>query len=316
MRKIVFLTIIFSFSVATVAQKQNSIYLNYIEKFHGIAEVQQREHGIPASITLAQGLLESGAGLSRLAVEAHNHFGIKCHGWQGAGVYKDDDLKNECFRKYKTATDSYKDHSAFLVNGKRYASLFTLNPTDYEQWAHGLKKAGYATDPTYAYKLISIIEDYELHRFDRKKSAQPRIDPKTRKAIYEKSEPVDYQEFSMGVINPYSEHEILTSNGVKFVVATKGDTYGSIADELRISEKKLRQYNEVESNTALAAGQRVYIKSKKNKATKGIDTYTVRRGDSMYSIAQEFGVKIKSLYDMNKMQYSEGAKEGRVLKIR
>jgi hypothetical protein len=316
MQRILFLTAIISFSVVATAQKQNRAYLNYIEKFHAVAETQQREHGIPASITLAQGLLESGAGLSRLAVEANNHFGIKCHGWQGEGIYKDDDLKNECFRKYKSAQDSYEDHSAFLINGKRYVSLFALNPTNYEKWAHGLKSAGYATDPAYAFKLISIIEDYELHKFDMKKSAQPRIDPKTREVIYEKPKVVDYKEFSMGVINPYGEHEILTNNGVKFVVAVKGDTYGSIADELQISETKLRQYNEVESNTPLATGQHVYLKAKKSKAAKGIDTYTVRRGDSMYSIAQEFGVKLQSLYDMNKMPYSEGAKEGKVLKMR
>jgi hypothetical protein len=308
---------IYIICAATIsAQKQNSAYLNYIEKYHEIAEVQQHEYGIPASITLAQGLLESGAGQSRLAVEANNHFGIKCHNWQGEGIYADDDLKNECFRKYKSASDSYEDHSAFLINGKRYASLFTLNPTNYERWAHGLKSAGYATDPTYAYKLISIIEDYQLHKYDTKKAAQPQRDPKTNEIIYQKPKIVSFQEFSMGVINPYGEHEFLQNNGVKFVIAVKGDTYGSIADELRISEKKLRQYNEVEQNTPLVAGQRVYIKAKKKKAAKGIDTYTIRRGDSMYSIAQEFGVKLQSLYDMNKMPYSEGAKEGKVLKMR
>jgi len=300
----------------TFAQKQNLSYLDYIAKYHQIAEIQQHEYGIPASITLAQGLLESGAGQSRLAIEANNHFGIKCHGWTGEGIYADDDLKNECFRKYKSADDSYEDHSAFLVNGKRYASLFTLNPTDYESWAHGLKKAGYATDPTYAFKLISIIEDYELHKFDIKKDAQPQRDPKTNEIIYKKPKNVDFQEFSMGVINPYGEHEILKNNGVKFVFAIKGDSYGSIADELRISENKLRQYNEVDEKTPLVAGQRVYIKPKNKKAAKGIDTYTVRRGDSMYSISQEFGVKVQSLYDMNKMPYNEGATEGKVLKMR
>ncbi|MCL1868063.1 MAG: glucosaminidase domain-containing protein [Paludibacter sp.] len=314
--KKIFILIFIICATTISAQKQNRAYFDYIEKYHNLAEVQQHEYGIPASITLAQGLLESGAGQSRLAVEANNHFGIKCHGWQGEGIYADDDLKNECFRKYKSAGDSYEDHSAFLVNGKRYASLFTLNPTDYEQWAHGLKRAGYATDPTYAYKLISIIEDYQLHKYDTKKAAQPQRDSKTNEIIYQKPKTVDYQEFSMGVINPYGEHEILQNNGVKFVIAVKGDTYGSIADELRISENKLRLYNEVEQNTPIAAGQRVYIKAKKKKAAKGIDTYTIRRGDSMYSIAQEFGVKIQSLYDMNKMPYSEGAKEGKVLKMR
>lgn len=316
MKKIfIFITIICC-SAIVYAQKQNRAYINYIEKFHEFAETQQREYGIPASITLAQGLLESGAGHSILAVEANNHFGIKCHNWQGEGIYADDDLKNECFRKYKSAIDSYEDHSAFLINGKRYASLFTLNTTDYQNWAHGLKKAGYATDPAYAYKLISIIENYELYKYDTEKDAQPLRDPKTREVIYNKPKTVDYQEFSMGVINPYGEHKILQNNGVKFIIAVKGDTYNSIADELRISENKLRKYNEIEENMPLIAGQRVYIKAKKKKASKGIDTYMIRRGDSMYSISQEFGVKIQSLYDMNKMPYSEGAKEGKVLKMR
>lgn len=314
-KKYLFVALIFCVTTIS-AQKQNLSYLNYIEKYHETAEIQQREYGIPASITLAQGLLESGAGMSQLAVEANNHFGIKCHNWQGEGIYIDDDLQNECFRKYKSVTDSYEDHSAFLVNGKRYASLFSLNPTDYQNWAYGLKNAGYATDPAYAYKLISIIEDYQLHKYDTKKAAQPERNPKTHEIIYKKPKSIDYQEFSMGAINPYGEHEILTNNGVKFVVALKGDTYGSIADELSISEKKLLQYNEVDDKTPLTAGQRIYINAKKKKAAKGIDTYTIRRGDSMYSISQEFAVKIQALYDMNKMPYSEGAIEGKVLKMR
>ena len=151
---------ILSICVASFGQSLDANYLAYIEKYHTIAIRQQKLHGIPASIILAQGLLESGAGRGRLAVEANNHFGIKCHDWTGDRIYHDDDERNECFRKYRHASESYEDHSLFLVNRSRYRNLFQLNPTDYVAWAHGLKAAGYATDPAYAQKLISLIERY------------------------------------------------------------------------------------------------------------------------------------------------------------
>jgi LysM repeat protein len=315
MKKTIFLSFLLILSINISAQGQNQAYLNYIEKYHEIAELQQREHGIPASITLAQGLLESGAGQSRLTQEANNHFGIKCHNWTGEGYHQDDDAPNECFRKYKSAQDSYEDHSAFLINGKRYASLFELNPTDYEKWAHGLKSAGYATDPSYAYKLISIVETYDLHKYDLNKDAQPKVDAKTKKEIYEKPRVVDYEEFSMGVISPTGRHVILKNNGIRYIVAARGDTYGSIGDEYHISEKKLRRYNEAEDMT-LEVGQRVYLGQKKKVAAKGLTVYTVRVGDSMYSISQTYGIRVQALYDLNKMSYTTSAKVGQILNLR
>ncbi|GGI55719.1 glucosaminidase domain-containing protein [Winogradskyella haliclonae] len=138
----------------------------YINTYANIAMAEMRISKIPASITLAQGILESGSGNGRLAKEANNHFGIKCHGWKGAKIYHDDDRSQECFRKYKTASTSYKDHSEFLTGRKRYANLFRLKPNDYKGWARGLRAAGYATDRKYPQKLISLIERYELYKYD------------------------------------------------------------------------------------------------------------------------------------------------------
>ena len=139
----------------------------YVEKYSDLAIREMKQYKIPASITLSQGILESGNGESRLATKANNHFGIKCHGWQGKEIYADDDEENECFRKYKRVEDSYRDHSIFLKKNGRYSFLFELDLNDYEGWAHGLKKAGYATSPNYAEKLISLIEKYDLGRFDK-----------------------------------------------------------------------------------------------------------------------------------------------------
>ena len=229
------------------SQTLNPTYQAYIEKFHAIAIKQQKEHGIPASIILAQGLLESGAGRGILATEANNHFGIKCHDWTGKKIYKDDDEKNECFRKYRHAEESYEDHSLFLVNRPRYSSLFLLNPTDYVSWAHGLKAAGYATDPAYAQKLINLIERYGLHQYDIEK-----------KGLFATKTDLQTQ----------SERSIYKSNYLRIVVATENDTYASLAEELKISEKRLRKYNEVGTETQLKKGDIVYLSKKKKTAAR------------------------------------------------
>ena len=167
LHRLIFLTVVFFFAVGVQAQKRNARYVEYINKYSDLAVEQMKLHKIPASITLAQGLLESGAGYSQLARKSNNHFGIKCGGsWRGRTVRHDDDARNECFRAYKHPRDSYEDHSDFLRRGARYAFLFKLDITDYKGWARGLKKAGYATDPSYANRLITIIEDYDLYKFD------------------------------------------------------------------------------------------------------------------------------------------------------
>ena len=208
-----------------------------------------KEHKIPASITLAQGLLESGAGMSELARKSNNHFGIKCGGsWKGRTVRHDDDARQECFRAYKNPRDSYEDHSTFLTRGARYAFLFKLNITDYKGWARGLKKAGYATDPSYANRLITIIEDYDLYKYDSKGIYSER---KLRKHPW--------------LLNP---HPVYIANDIAYVVARNGDTFKELGDEFDISWKKLVKYNDLQRDYTLTQGDIIYLKAKKKKAPK------------------------------------------------
>jgi LysM repeat protein len=306
----IFCTLLLLLTISLTAQNKSQAYLNYIENYAQLAVIQQKEYGIPASITLAQGLLESGAGQSVFVRNSNNHFGIKCHDWPGEKVYHDDDDKGECFRKYKDVIESYRDHSLFLKNKPRYSFLFDYSPTNYEAWAHGLKKAGYATDPSYAYKLISIIENYELHKYDLQK------EPKGWVVSEKNKENVTNQYRPIGNISAEGSHIIYKNNRVRFVVSEQGDTYGSIADELGISEKKIREYNEVEQRNLLAPGTQVYIQRKKSKSAKGYDTHVIKYSETMYTISQNYAIRIQKLYDLNQMSYTEIARVGKVLKLR
>lgn len=298
-------------SLLSFSQTRNKAYLAYIEQYHQIAERQQKEHRIPASIILAQGLLESGAGLSPFAIESKNHFGIKCTDWTGAKIYHDDDQKGECFRKYDQVVDSYEDHALFLKNRPRYSSLFNLDPTDYEGWAYGLKKAGYATDPTYAFKLISIIEGYDLHKFDLNQNSIGYYTKVDKNGLS-----VTGNHPSIGSIKAFASHNVVEVNGVKFVTSISGDTYAGIADEFKMTDEQIRGYNEVNPTSELNAGTRVFISMKKEKAPKNFETHAVQPGESIHSISQDYGIKILSIYKLNKIPYSEGVKLGQVLKLR
>ena len=296
------------------AQTRNQAYLSYIDQYHQLAEKQQKEHRIPASIVLAQGLLESGAGQSVFAIESKNHFGIKCSDWTGDKYFHDDDQQGECFRKYNQVLDSYEDHAVFLKSRPRYGFLFNLNPTDYEGWAHGLKKAGYATDPTYAYKLISIIENYDLHRFDLGENFNGNNRMTDKNTDIRSGENVNAG--SMGTIKAFVSHVLVKVNGVKFVTSLPGDTYAVIADEFNINEERLRNYNEVNSTIELKTGSRVFISMKKKKAPKNCETHTTQIGESMHSISQDYGIRVESIYKLNNIPFSEGVKPGQVLKLR
>ncbi len=300
------------FSTLTNAQTLNKEYKNYIEKYSQLAVKQQMEHGIPASIILAQGLLESSAGQSWLAINSNNHFGIKCAEWQGDKVYMDDDKKDECFRKYDKVIDSYEDHSLFIKKRTWYASLFELSKTDYEGWAHGLKKAGYATDPSYAYKLISLIENYDLHQFD---IAQSKTDIITSQSKERETKEVKEVK-SLASIKAFNNHKVFKNNKIRYVVVVAGDTYGSIADEFNIDEDNLRFYNDVMPNEILTAGEKVYLQSKKRIADKKYPLHEVKAGESMHSISQQYGIQLESLYKLNEMPYTQGAKVGQMLKLR
>ncbi len=261
------------------------------------------KYDIPASITLAQGLLESGAGMSELARKGNNHFGIKCHDWGGATTYHDDDEEQECFRKYRDVYESYEDHSRFLARQPRYRSLFRLKRTDYKGWARGLKKCGYATSPTYANKLIGIIELYKLHKYDKA--------TKYDRFMVSRSE-------VKGIAPGTNLHQIHIYNKNYYLIARSGDTFKSIAKEVGISYKKIAKYNERDKNDTLIPGEVVYLKKKQKKADKAYKNrpHRVKAGESMYSIAQYYGIRTESLYKMNKLGPDYSLKAGDCLRVR
>lgn len=272
--KFKFLSVVILFFLAEVvySQAQSPAYIAYINQYSDIAVQQQNEYGIPASITLAQGLLESSAGQSDFAKQSNNHFGIKCKDWTGEKIYHDDDLQGECFRKYDHVLQSYEDHSQFLKNKTRYAFLFQLEPTDYEGWAFGLKKAGYATDPSYAYKLISLIENYGLHQFDLPKAPQAvrKTDPVKETSQRKPSTTNGFRSGSMGAVVALVSHQVLKVNGVKFVYSLPSDNYALIADEFNMSVSKLLAYNDLTEDSGLPTGTRVFIAKKKEKHLKNV----------------------------------------------
>lgn len=283
----------------TVAQLLNQNYLRYIEQYHKTAVEQMRLYKIPASITLAQGLLESGAGESYLARVANNHFGIKVStDWTGPYVLRDDDAPNEKFRKYKNAEQSYVDHSIFLQR-KRYASLFNLKITDYKGWAYGLKRCGYATSPTYAQNLITIIERYSLTRFDHVGNISIK----------------DLVRANATIIGGY---QLAINNGIPYIRSHQGDDLKSISKVVGVPARKLRKYNELSKNCVLNEGDIIYLEKKARKAAKEMrrKPHTVQRGESMYSIAQSYGIRLKNLYKMNRMSLEDDLKVGTSLRVR
>ncbi len=288
LRKIALSLTALLFSVFVCAQTAvNQRYLDYIDQYKDIAIEEMLRYNIPASITLAQGLLESGAGKSELAVKGNNHFGIKCHGWTGRSVYHDDDEAQECFRAYDTVLDSYEDHSKFLRSGKRYAFLFELDRTDYRGWAYGLKSAGYATSPTYAKSLINIIETYGLYKYDKARSYDKFIVTHLPKNV------------SGGSLA--GPHNIKRCNKNYYVIARDGDTFRSIGKELGMSYRQLARYNERNRKDVLRKGEIVYLKKKRSKADKSFRNvgHVVKPGESMYTISQKYGIRLKSLYKKN-----------------
>lgn len=275
---------------------------DYVEKYKDDAIREMQMFRVPASITLAQGMLESDNGNSALAVYANNHFGIKCHKeWSGETYVQDDDDTNECFRKYPTVYDSYVDHSQFLKTRKRYAALFELKITDYKGWAKGLKAAGYATAPKYAELLIDMIERYKLYQYDTEEGLPVlATTPKT--------------ETGQTVTTTISRRDVFLNNNVKYVVVKPGDSFMKIAKELDMGVWQLYKYNELKKDAKLSAGQMIYIQPKRNKAQEA--SHTVKPGDTMYSISQRYGVKLKALYKLNNMEPGKPLKTGDVIKLR
>lgn len=275
---------------AVQAQSNNNMTREeYILAYKDIAIAEMNRSGIPASITLAQGMIESDNGNSRLAVKANNHFGIKCHGWKGKKIYHDDDERNECFRKYKNAQESYADHTDFLMNSPRYQFLFYLDQSDYRGWATGLKNAGYATSPAYADALVGVIEENELYAYDEPARRRRRADEITL---------ADTEDFTVEI----PSRKILTRNRINYVIVQEDDTYHELSEELDMMPFELARYNEIERNAKLTPGQVLYIQPKRNKASVEFRYHTVEEGESMYQISQMYGIKLHKLYQKNLMK--------------
>ncbi len=332
MKKIIILTLIAAFAVNVVfSQSRIEAYDQYIEQYKDAAIANRDSFGIPASITLAQGLLESSAGKSILATQCNNHFGIKCgSSWYGETMRKDDDSAQECFRCYATAAESFRDHSDFLRK-QRYAFLFDYDITRYDEWARGLSKAGYATDPAYPNKLITLIETYQLYLLDNGKDLQqsnvtpvvittpaPTREPERGKeteapSVKSESE-VQMAKTVKTVSTKLHTYNIMEINGVRCIQLTSDDNLKNISKATNISVERLCYMNDLSESRPLEAGEYVFISSKKGSFSAK-DTHTVKTGESMHSIAQRYGIRMSSLYRMNKLVYGTPCHVGQILKL-
>lgn len=313
-------TITFSFG------QQKKTAEQYIEEFKDVAMTEMVNNKIPASITLAQGLFESGNGNSKLAREAKNHFGIKCHkNWTGKTMYQDDDEENECFRAYESAAESYRDHSSFLVNSQRYASLFELKITDYKGWARGLKAAGYATFPKYADVLISLIEKYNLTQYDQLVVKGKFKPGKTEKSTpTKKSEkPVVKDKNYLGPPTTFEKaglapdgRQIYLNNHRKFIYAKAGETTYQLAEMFGIYYYQIPKYNDLGYRTKLNEGEMIYIERKRNRADKNRPYHIVVEGDNLIKISRQYGVALKAIYRRNNLNYNSVISPGDIIKLR
>lgn len=306
-RNLFLLVVFFTFSVTVSAQGgRRYTREDYIQTYKDLAVRQMKQSGVPASIILAQGMLESDNGNSTLALEANNHFGIKCHdSWNGPTIYHDDDRRHECFRKYRKAEDSFADHSSFLRDTRRYAFLFDLAPTDYKGWARGLRKAGYATNPDYADRLIKIIEDNKLYLLDRGVDIQA-TSPRKNTFTDDNSYTVDI----------YKQHRVSERNGVQYVVVKDGDTFESLARELEMMRWQLFKYNDLPKDASLTTGEVLYVKPKHRKASREYPTYVADSGETLWHISQQYAVKLKMLYKRNGLKPGEEPVAGQEIYLR
>ncbi len=293
------------FGISSQAKKQSTD--EYIEKWKVTAVEQMNEFGIPASITLAQGIHESANGNSRLARNANNHFGIKCHrNWDGKRIYHTDDRPNECFRSYDNAAQSYDDHSAFLTSRSRYDGLFNLHLTDYKGWSKGLKKAGYATNPKYAQVLIQIIENYKLHQYDKKPDLplKAKLDelttiPSDKRPKIRISKPAPKEQSKAVKLNR-NQHQVLRNKfDVRYIEVKKGDTYYRISDEFELGMWQLYRYNELGKRDVLREGEIIYLDPKRRKAKRGYNVFVCTKETTLRKISQEEGIKLKRLLKFN-----------------
>lgn len=293
---------------------QKNTRRQYIDIYSKIAIQEMVDYHIPASITMAQACLESSDGNSSLATEANNHFGIKCKSnWNGPTIRKDDDAHDECFRKYRNALESYRDHSEFLTGGMRYQFLFDYNIKDYKKWAYGLKKAGYATDPTYPERLLKIIEDFELYKLDdggsSVGSAEPGVSPRSIFSRHDKHG-------GTLTLDPYIARNVKKRNGKKAFFAKEGDTYEQIAAEFSMKESTIYRYNDIGPGVRPEPGSIVYLQRKRCRAPQGNNVHTMQEGETLWSVAQWYGIRLNALCRKNKIDKSEQLVPGQQISLR
>lgn len=301
----------------------------YIDRYKAIAVAQMERYGIPASITMAQGLLESDAGNSWLSRESNNHFGIKCKtNWTGRKIYYDDDAKGECFRCYPSVEASYHDHAEFLDSQPRYDSLFAYASDDYKSWARGLKAAGYATAPDYAQRLIRIIEESQLFLLDRpdgealyaRRYGLPR-DPEewfssqTSVGTASPATAVDPDNYRV-TINAHEGYNVYMTNGVHYVLAKENDTFEQIGRKFRISARNLRRFNDLRGKAQPVTGEVVYIERKKKRWEGNALVHTAREGETAYAVGQSYGIRTRSIERLNRLRPGEVIEKGRQVRIR
>ena len=332
MKKVLIALALFLGLTVSAQREPGSPQERYINRYASIAVNEMYRTGVPASITLAQGIIESRSGQSALAVEGNNHFGIKCHtSWKGKTMLADDDRKDECFRVYDSAEESFRDHSDFLRYRDRYKFLFDFPTTDYKSWAYGLKQAGYATDPSYASKLIRCVEDYNLARYDRMTVAEALAEGGT-----EAEEPVASDEMDGIPDSPLKieageifrgkageeyrfslSRTLYSRNGVPFVYAIEGETYATIAKANHLLLREILKFNDLPGGGELHAGDIVYLEPKKSKTVRGLDKYIVgEEGETFHGICQRFAVKEKAIRKLNGLPADYQPREGDELLLR
>ena len=302
---------------------------DYIQTWKEEAVYQMAVHRIPASITLAQGMLESGNGNSRLAVEGNNHFGIKCHtDWTGGTIREDDETRGECFRKYASARESFDDHSIFLKR-KRYAPLFELDVEDYRGWARALKSCGYATHPDYPQLLIRLIETHRLDQYDKlgQEYIQKQVVPERRAGetspLAKVPEPRRREKSRSNGYDPDKGGEVMISgsrtvalsdNHIRYIRAQAGETPESLAAKLEMGVWQIRRYNDLKAGEPLREGDVVYLQPKRSRGSAV--SHTVKNGETLREISQRYGIRLKRLCRLNQLNAEDLPKAGRTLRLR
>lgn len=302
-KRILLILAIAYFNLAGAADNRIS-RSQYIETWKNEAISQMAVYGIPASITLAQGILESGDGNSILAKQGNNHFGIKCHSWTGKTIHKDDDEKNECFRKYNNAKQSFQDHSEFLSERGRYSFLFDLNPTDYKGWAAGLKAAGYATNPNYPSLLIALIEKNNLQQYD-------------NMILASNNSSSTNNSFSLANLNKpkASKHSIyIHDNNIKYIKVKSEDTFYKISKEFGMHLERIYKYNDFSDNNFIKEGDIIYLQPKRKRAK--VESHKVKENETIQDVSQLYGIQLKSICKKNKLEPGIILQKGQLLRLR